>query len=170
MAQQAMAEKKDSAPAFHVGTPNDGIIERFNELARRAYSIFESHGRTFGNDLSDWFQAERELFRSTLVEVSESDSALSVRAEVPGFAPGDLDINLDGRRLTISGKREKHEERQEKKTIYLETRSDQFLRVVDLPADVKAADVKVILKDGILELELPKAAPAKKISISPKAA
>jgi HSP20 family protein len=170
MAQQAMAEKRDSAPAIHVGAPNDGIMERFNELARRAYSIFESHGRALGNDLSNWFQAERELFRPALIEVSESDSALTVRAEVPGFEPGDLDINLEGRRLTISGKREKHEERKEKKTIYSESRSDQILRVVDLPADVKADDAKATLKDGILELELPKAAPAKKISVSPRAA
>lgn len=170
MAQQGLAEKKESAPAIHVGTPNDGILERFNELARRAYSIFESHGRALGSDLSDWFQAERELFRTTLVDVSESDGAFTVRAEVPGFTAEDLEINLEGRRVTITGKREKHEERKDKKTIYSETSSDQILRVVELPADVKADDAKAVIKDGILELEFPKAAPAKKIAIAQKAA
>lgn len=170
MALQALAEKKESAPAIHVGTPNDGIMERFNELARRAYSIFESHGRALGSDLADWLQAERELFRTTLVEVSESDGAFTVRAEVPGFAASDLEINLEGRRLTISGKREKHEERKDKKTIYSETSSDQILRVVQLPGDVRADDAKATLNDGVLELAFPKAAPARKIAIAPKAA
>jgi len=77
---------------------------------------------------------------------------------------------IAARRLTISGKREKHEERKDKKSIYSESCSGQVFRVVDLPADVNTENAKADLKDGILQLEIPKATPAKKVSIAPKAA
>lgn len=171
MAHQAMATSpRESAPAIHVGPPNDGIKEMFDSLAQRAFSIFESNGRLFGNDLADWSQAERELFHPASLDVSESDNSFEVRAEVPGFEPRQLEINFEGRRLTISGKREKHEERKDKRSIYSESSSDQILRVVDLPADVNPAAARASLKDGILAIEIPKAVSARKISIAPRAA
>jgi len=83
---------------------------------------------------------------------------------VPGFAAQELEVNIDGQRLTISGKREKREERKDKKSVYSEYCSGQVLRVVDLPGGVKADAATASLKDGILEVEIPKAAPAKKDS------
>jgi HSP20 family protein len=170
MAGQSLAPQSTSAnlPRIHIGIPNDGIKEMFDQLTRRAFSIFESNGHHLGRDIDNWFQAERELFHPTHIEVSESDQAFTVRAEVPGFTPKELEINIEGQRLTISGKREKHEERKDKKTLYSESCSDEILRVLDLPAEVNAANATANLKDGILELEIPKAAPAKKITVTPK--
>ncbi|MCI0573559.1 MAG: DUF2934 domain-containing protein [Myxococcaceae bacterium] len=31
------------------------------QIARRAYELFEARGRQDGNDMEDWLQAEREL-------------------------------------------------------------------------------------------------------------
>jgi HSP20 family protein len=172
MAQQGLATKpiQEATPAIRVGPLRDEIKQLFDSTARRAFEIFESHGRLLGRDLADWFEAERELFHPSHLDVSESDGEFTVRAEVPGFALKQLEINLEGRRLTISGKREKHEERKSRKAVYSETCSDQVLRVVDLPADVNAEAAKANLKDGILEVEIPKAAPAKKTPVAPKAA
>jgi HSP20 family protein len=172
MAQQvaAMSQPKESSPTINVGIPNDGIKERFTALARRAFEIFESSGHSFGNDINDWFQAERELFHPAHINLSETEDSFTVRAEVPGFTANELEINLEGRRLTVSGKREKHEERKDKRMVYSETCSDEILRVLDLPAEVEAESAEATLKDGILELELAKAAPARKVPIAPKAA
>jgi HSP20 family protein len=171
MAHQALAtpSAKVSTPAIHVGPPNDGIKEMFDALEKRAFAIFQSSG-LFGNDLGNWVQAEKELLHPTHVDISESGGHFDVRTEVPGFTAKDLKINLEGRRLTISGKREKHEERKDKKSVYSETCSNQLLRVVDLPGEVNAERARAELKDGILQLEIPKAAPAKKVPIEPKAA
>jgi hypothetical protein len=35
--------------------------DRREDIARRAYEIFEWRGRANGHDLEDWFQAERQL-------------------------------------------------------------------------------------------------------------
>jgi HSP20 family protein len=80
-----------------------------------------------------------------------------------------LEVNLEPRRLTIAGKRETKEEHKTKKTIYSERCSGQILRVLDLPAEVDTEKTKATLKDGILELEIPKAASSKGIRIEPKA-
>lgn len=170
MAHQAVATQsaKGSTPALHVGPPHDGIKEMFDAIEKRAFAIFKSSG-LFGNDLGNWLQAEKELLHPAHLDVSETDGSFNVRAEVPGFTAQDLEINLEGRRLAISGKRERHEERKDKKSVYSETCSDQLLRVVDLPGDVNAERARAELRDGILQLEIPKAAPAKKVPIEPKA-
>jgi HSP20 family protein len=171
MAQQApIAKSSVESPAIHVGPPSDGIKRMFESIARRAFEIFNSNGHSFGDELANWFQAERELCHPAHLDISESDHSFTVHAEVPGFAPQELEVNIEGRQITISGKRERREERKNKKTIYSETCSDQILRVAELPADVSAEGVKATLKNGILELEIPKAAPAKQIPVTSETA
>ncbi|MBI4478515.1 MAG: Hsp20/alpha crystallin family protein [Acidobacteria bacterium] len=165
--------KKATAPAPLRLVPPSEIFDRveklYDQIARRAFEIFDRNGRIFGRDLEDWFKAESELMHPAHLDVSESEKEIAVRAEVPGFAANELDISLEGTRLTVAGKRESQKERKEKTTVYKEHCSDQLLRVVDLPATVDAAKAEATLKDGVLELKLPKAAPAKKIAIEPKA-
>jgi len=134
-----------------------------DSVARRASEIFESQGRTFGHDLENWLQAESELLHPVHVDVAESDEGLTVRAEIPGFKAEQLEVSMEPRRVTIAGKRESHAERKDEKTIYKEHCSDQILRVIELPAEVIAGKAVATLTDGLLELKLPRAAPAKKV-------
>ncbi|HKM82790.1 MAG TPA: Hsp20 family protein [Candidatus Acidoferrum sp.] len=149
------------------------LVKRMNDLydriAHRAYEIFEDDGRVDGHDFDDWLQAEDEFLHPLHLEVSETPEALTVHAEVPGFKTNDLEINVEPRRVTITGQRETTEESQNEKAIYSETCSDQILRVFDLPAAVDPTKVKATLKDGVLELDMPKAAPAKIAKVEPKA-
>jgi HSP20 family protein len=100
----------------------------------------------------------------------ESDGSFTVEAEVPGFTAKDLEINVEPCCLKIAGKRETKEEEKKGKTIRSEWCADQILRAVDLPADVDTAKVSASLKDGILTIDLPKAAHAKSVRIEPKTA
>ena len=138
----------------------------FNDISKRAFELFEGNGSVFGHDLEHWFQAERELLHPVHVEVTEKDGAVTINAEVPGFSEKDIEVNLEPRRLTITGKRESKEQRKDKNTIYTDQCSNQILRVVDLPIEVDTTKASATLKNGILELTVPKAAPAKKITIS----
>src|SRR3989441_8099400 len=141
-------------------------VQRLRDsVARRAYEIFESQGRTGGRDLEDWLQAESEFLHPVHVDVADSDDGLTIRAEVPAsFRAENLMVGVEARRLTIAGKRGAEEERRNEKTIYRESCSDQILRVIDLPAEVVAGKATATLLDGVLELKMPKAAPAKKMA------
>ncbi len=142
----------------------------FNSIARRAYEIFEGNGRIFGRDLDNWLQAEKELLHPVLVNVTESDGSFEVTAEVPGFTEKEIEVGVEPRRLTITGKREAKKEEKKGKAIWSECCSDEILRVVDLPAEIETGKVAATLKNGVLELTLPKVAKAQTLRIHPKAA
>ena len=149
----------------------DRVQQTFDLIAKRAYEIFKNSGHTFGHDLEDWFKAESDLLHPVHIELKETDGAISVRAEVPGFTADEVDIALEPRRLTIRGKKETKSEEKKGQTIYTECSSNQFLRVLDLPAEADLdKTATATLKNGILELEIPKAAARKKVPIESKAA
>jgi len=151
--------------------PGD-LLEQFDSIydsiARRAFELFEGNGRWPGTDLADWFRAEAELLHPLHLEMRESDGGFTVAAELPGFTAKDLEINVEPRCLRIAGKRETKEEEKKGKVICSEQCSDQVLQAVDLPADVDTSKVSASLKDGVLTIDLPKAAHAKSVRIEPK--
>ena len=148
----------------------DQIQQTYDSIARRAFEIFNDNGRWLGHELENWFRAESELLHPVHLEIAESDDNLTVRAEVPGFSAKELEINVEPRKLTIAGNHEAQEESKKGKTIYSERCGREILRIVDLPAEVDSSKVSAILKDGILNIELPKAPRAKTVRIEPKSA
>jgi HSP20 family protein len=154
-------EPVPTTTAITINEPR-GIFERmdrlYNDIARRAFEIFEGTGGTPGHELDHWFAAEAELLHPVKISMSETEKALTVKAEVPGFSEKDLKIRVEPTRLTITGKRETTEKQEKAKTLYQEYRSNEILRVVDLPAEVDSEHVTAMLKNGMLELEMPKTA------------
>jgi HSP20 family protein len=161
MAEKSTAvQRAPSSGSLRVVEPQT-LFERMSrihdEIARRAFDLFQQDGLS-GRDLENWFNAEEQLVHPVHVNISETDTALHVQAEVPGFEPNDIEISLEPARLTISGKREVNQEKQEKgKVIYKELCSSEILRLIDLPAEVDPEKTKATLKNGVLELEMPKA-------------
>jgi HSP20 family protein len=141
------------------------LIDRINrlhqEIERRAFQFFEGEGGLFGHELDHWFKAEAELLHPVHVQISETDDAVQVRAEVPGFTTKDIEVSIDKQRLTIAGKKESTEESKKGNAVYKEQCSNEILRVVDLPVEIDAAKATATLKDGVLSLSLPNAAQAR---------
>ncbi len=148
----------------------DRMERLYDSVARRAFEIFENNGHGNGRDLSDWFEAESQILHPVHMEISDSDDAFTVKAEVPGFEARELDIQVQGNRLTISGKHEAQEENRKGKTIYSECSANEVFRSITLPADVESSKVSATLKDGVVTIELPKAAHAKSVRVETKAA
>jgi len=167
----AMQPAKESVP---VRMSSRDLLEQFDNvydsIAKRAFELFEGRDSWLGHELDDWFRAEAERLHPVRLEMRELDSSFTVKAEVPGFTAKDLEINVEPRCLKIAGKRETKEEEKKGKTIRSEWCSDQILRAIDFPADVDTSKVNASLKDGILTIDLPKAAQAKSVRIEPKSA
>ena len=128
----------------------------YNSIAKRAFELFDDNGKTLGHDVDDWLKAEAELLHPVHLSMIEDDEAIAVEAEVPGFTEKDLEVNVEPQRTTISGKRETCKEKKNGKAIRCECHSDEILRVVELPADVEAEKATATLKNGVLNLRLPK--------------
>jgi len=136
------------------------LLGRLNKLSERisnrAYEIFESRGRASGHELEDWFMAESEIVPPFQARVKEKDDALVVEAETPEFGARDLEISVQPWKLTISGSKEVRVEHKEGKVIYQEQRTSDFMRVIDLPAEIDSTKASATLKNGLLEINLPK--------------
>ena len=171
-AATAMQPTKTSAVARQTETEN--VLDRMqlahDSIAKRAFEIFNNNGRWFGHELSNWLEAESELLHPVHLEIAETEEALAVRAEVPGFTAKELDIQVEGNRLTIAGKHESKEDSKKGKTIYSERCASEIFRSIHLPSDVDGSKVSATLKDGVLSLELPKAPHAKSVKIEAKSA
>jgi HSP20 family protein len=148
----------------------DHVSAIVDAISRRAYEIFEGSGHAPGRELDNWFQAERELLHPVHIHANECEDTLEVQAEVPGFSEKELEVHVEPQRLAISGKRETKTEEKKGKTFYSEFCSDQILRIVDLPAEVETDKVVADLKNGVLELRLPKAAKTRNIKAEAKSA
>ncbi len=134
--------------------------EMFDSIARRAHEIFELKGRVWGRDLDNWIQEEAELFQPMPFDVSESEEGLTVRTEVRGFAPRELEIDMEPRRVTILGKHKNKEETRTDSSVSSDKHSNQLLRCLQLPVEVDTSRVTARLRRGVLELEMKKAIPA----------
>jgi len=88
-------------------------------------------------------------------DVKENADAYVFTADMPGIKRDDLDIQLAGNRLTISGHREA-ETREEGQVYSLERSFGSFSRSFTLPEEVESSKVAAELKDGVLTLKVPK--------------
>ncbi len=152
-----------SAP-IRLNTIED-LQERMNEIhdqiARRAFEIFEENGRESGQDFDHWLRAEGELLLPVRLVLEETEEQLKVTAEVPGLTEEELRVALEPRRLTITAKSAKIQEKEQENFGRRERLGKELLQVADLPAEVDATRAKASLQNGALEITLPKAVSSK---------
>jgi HSP20 family protein len=90
------------------------------------------------------------------VEVKETKDSYIFKADLPGIKEDGLDISLTGNRLTISGQR-REEKKDEGDRHYVYERSfGSFSRSFTLPEGIDADHVQAELKDGVLNVVVPK--------------
>lgn len=170
MGEQSSAVQRAQEPSGPKIVKFETLVERidsvFNHIARRAYQIFEGHGSQHGHDVEDWLKAERELLCPVDIEMTETDKTLQIKAEVHGFNEKELEVSVEPTRLTITGKHETSKEETKDKMVYSETMASDILRVVALPAEVDAAKVTATVKNGVLNITVPKAAKVQTVRVS----
>jgi HSP20 family protein len=94
------------------------------------------------------------------VDVFEANGDIVIHAEIPGVEKKDIKLTLDNGDLLIEGERQSEEKVEEKDYYRLERMAGSFYRRLPLPAEVKPEQIKAAYKDGVLEIRVPKGAPA----------
>ncbi|MDH4048703.1 MAG: Hsp20/alpha crystallin family protein [Gammaproteobacteria bacterium] len=90
------------------------------------------------------------------VDMVDKGDVLVVRAEMPGVDKDNLEILISGDRLTIEASRKFQEEEKEETYFRNEMAYGRIYRTMHLPVAIKGNEAKAELKDGILEILLPK--------------
>lgn len=105
---------------------------------------------------------------SPRIDVSESENAYAIKAEMPGVKKEDVKVSIDGPRVTIEAEVKREDEKREGENVVMSERSvRKYLRSFLLPTEVDDSAAAARLEDGILALTLPKkqAAAAKRLTI-----
>ena len=97
--------------------------------------------RLFDSSLRDPFSLLSEKNKagnewSPLLDVAVSEKEVSVRAEVPGIDPEQIEISVHGNELVISGEKKETIESNEQGYHHKETRYGKFSRAVTLPEGI----------------------------------
>jgi len=100
--------------------------------------------------------------RVPALDVKDDGAELIVTAELPGVSKEDLEIQVTEDGLEITARAEQAKEEKDEDYVYRERSVSAFERTVPLPAPVVADKVVADLKDGVLEVRLPKREPAPK--------
>jgi HSP20 family protein len=140
----------------------------------RAISVFDEMDRLFedflGRRFGRWWPSirwpETKLFTETemipSVDIFEDKDDVVVKAEIPGMAKDDVNVNVTDNTITISGEKKKEEEVEKKDYYRLERSFGSFSRSFHLPAEVQTDKAKATFKEGVLEVRMPKTEEAKK--------
>lgn len=133
------------------------IWRPLHELKKEMDRIFqEFFGRSY-------FPAERfEIEWAPAVDVSETEDAIIVKADLPGVKPEDIEINIVDNVLTIRGEKKREAEEKKENFYRVERFYGSFMRAIQLPTEVEVDKVKAQYKDGVLKITLPKKPEEKK--------
>ena len=101
-------------------------------------------------------------------DIYETKDSIVVLAEMPGVAPDGVDLTLERRVLTIRG-RSGASEHAGYQLVYNEFANGDYERVFTLSENIDRDRIEATLKDGVLNLVLPKAETAKARKIELKA-
>jgi HSP20 family protein len=103
------------------------------------------------------------------LDVTENETAYTVKAELPGVDKKDIDVKIDGNTVSISAKVERNKELKEgERVLRRERYSGAISRSFSLASEVDEATAAAQYQDGVLSLTLPKKAPSaqKRLQIS----
>ncbi len=136
-------------------TPFEHLERQFEEFFRRPFPLLGP----------PWWPARRIFEGEELapsVDIFEEGGDIVLKAELPGMSKEDISVDLTDHLITISGEKKKEEKVEDKNFYRLERSYGSFSRSFELPADVKADQVKAKFHHGVLEVRLPKTEEAKR--------
>jgi len=118
----------------------------FGELDEMRSRLDRLYEQWFDGEQRDWMPA---------IDVERGKDELTVRADIPGFKPDEVKIEVQDNVLTISGEQEEQSEAKEKTYLRRERRHGSFMRSMALPNGVDPSKITAKTTDGVVEVTIP---------------
>jgi HSP20 family protein len=103
-----------------------------------------------------WRQESAFDFGAPAIDVTESDAAYTISAELPGISEKDVEVNITGDVLILSGEKRREREEKEKNRYLSERVYGGFQRALAIPDGVDRDGITAEFSKGVLTLTLPK--------------
>lgn len=141
-------------------------------LPHPPFGLYQKEFANLLSRLTDWDGQWIHQWNSPSLDIAESPEAIEVTMDLPGMKAENLDVQVSGDRLTITGHRKDEREEQDHGKYYhrIERHVGHFSRTVSLPCEVAESKVDAAYENGVLKIRLPKVAGAKthKIQVQEK--
>lgn len=147
------AVKQSSTPAVRISDPWTAMRQEMNDLISNFWS---------GNGVPS------SASFAPAIDVVEKDNSFELRMDVPGMEAKNLDVQVQGNTVTVSGERKEEKEEKGKTFHRIERRCGSFSRTITLPCDVTEKEVAAEYTNGVLNVVLPKSEKAKPNKIAVK--
>ncbi|MCF7812444.1 Hsp20/alpha crystallin family protein [Candidatus Gracilibacteria bacterium] len=90
------------------------------------------------------------------IDVSENEKEFEITADLPGFDPKNINVDIEDDGLAISGKHESENKEEDKNYLRCERQSGSFYRKIGLPSSAELLKTKCTSKNGVLHITVPK--------------
>src|SRR5215208_159311 len=143
-------------------TPLRALTEMQQEM-NQLFSRFFGEGEQAGHR---WVSSSESYVPR--IESAVRENTLWVKADLPGIDPKDVEVEVEGNRLTLRGQRKAEHEGTQEGYVHREVQYGTFIRSFTIPEGVKAEDIQAKYHNGVLELSIPLPASAlpKKVNIA----
>ena len=115
----------------------------------------------FGDSLTSSPDADGFTGWAPPVDIVEEEDRLILRAEIPGVAGNDIDINVENGTITLRGEKKQEKGVETKNAFRAERFYGTFFRSFVLPKSINPETIAATYRDGVLEVVLPKAKEAR---------
>jgi HSP20 family protein len=115
----------------------------------------------FGSELFGGMSVGGERTFTPHLDVKETRDDFCIRADVPGLNESEVQIDIDGSRLTLSGQREAEERTEDERYYAYERNYGAFTRSFVMPDTADMEHVQADLRNGVLTVHVPKKAETK---------
>jgi HSP20 family protein len=91
-----------------------------------------------------------------LLDIKEDKEKFIIDIEVPGVDKNDLKISIKKDNLIIQGEKKEEKKKEEESYLRVERSYGNFMRSVNLPAEVNQSKITAQYNNGVLKITLPK--------------
>ena len=125
---------------------------------REMFNFYDDIGKMISQTFSypSGIENEGQSF-SPYMNINESDSEYTVSMDLPGVNKKDVAVSMSEGIVTVIGERKKCQQEKENSCIWKETYYGKFQRSFELSSTVQEDKIQACFKDGVLNLNMPKA-------------
>jgi HSP20 family protein len=161
MAENKPKRKTTVSPA----TPGTSMVKRREQegLERGIDDIFGEFRKSFDDLMQPFFpiayDIEQEITlptRYAQVDLIDNGDSYTVNAELPGFTKDQVDVQINKDGVAIKAECKEEKENKRKNYLHRERAYSSMQRFIAFPEEVDPAKVDGSMKEGVLELKVPK--------------
>lgn len=131
-------------------------------------SLSQEVDRLFDELIHRRWGAQLETREWPQLDLSETEEAFLLEADLPGVSKQDVAVTIEGRDLVLRGQRVVEQTTTRGNFSRHERRSGQFMRRLPLPVSVDQDHIRAEFQDGVLSVTLPKVAKTQSGEASPE--